>query len=374
MSAAYLSPIFNGWQFLTDQGVVLGGGKIYSWVAGSTTPSPTYTDSTGAVPNTNPILLNSAGRMPQEVWLPIGVATKFTVTDANNVALVPGTYDNIRGLGDPYFNTVIGEWIQGTPPTYVNSFTFSVAGNQTSTYPAGRRVQMIITGSTLYGSVQSSIFTTSTAVVVTLDSGALNGSLSSVLYGFLNSTNVSYPGLFPNGLNVSGVSSFGSIGATDISANSVTGQVIYAQDHFIGPTQGITDGSNAATGIVGEYQTHQNLSVPVTNGAGTNITSITLSAGDWDIGGSARFTPAASTSVTEETMSWSTSSGGIGSLGAAIVEQTTAYVPGSNYKVKTMPVIRLSINSTTTFYMNAYCTFTISTMDCSGYIWARRVR
>lgn len=53
----YLRP-----QFFDDNGDPLAGGKLYSFVAGTTTPAATYTDYTGVTPNTNPVILDSAGR------------------------------------------------------------------------------------------------------------------------------------------------------------------------------------------------------------------------------------------------------------------------------------------------------------------------
>ena len=52
-----LSPIGNGFQFLTTTGLPLSGGYLYTYQAGSSTALATYTDSTGAIANTNPCLL-----------------------------------------------------------------------------------------------------------------------------------------------------------------------------------------------------------------------------------------------------------------------------------------------------------------------------
>lgn len=71
-------------QFLDAAGVPLAGGKLYTYVAGTTTPQATYTDSTGATPNSNPVVLDSRGEA--NVWL--GEATyKFKLTDANDVEI-----------------------------------------------------------------------------------------------------------------------------------------------------------------------------------------------------------------------------------------------------------------------------------------------
>ena len=85
-------------QFFTNTGAVLTGGKLYSYLAGTTTPATTYTTSAGNVARTNPIILDAAGRVPGsgEIWLTNGVSYKFVLEDANNVLIA--TYDNISGI------------------------------------------------------------------------------------------------------------------------------------------------------------------------------------------------------------------------------------------------------------------------------------
>ena len=68
-----------GAQFFDDNGNPLTGGKVYTYAAGTTTPLATYTTSTGAVANTNPIILDAAGRTPNEIWLIAGTLYKFIV-------------------------------------------------------------------------------------------------------------------------------------------------------------------------------------------------------------------------------------------------------------------------------------------------------
>jgi hypothetical protein len=98
MPAVKLSPVGNAQQWFTNAGIILSGGKINTYLAGTTTPTATYTDNTGNTPNPNPIILDSSGRVPQEIWLPTGQSYKFVVTDSNNNPI--GTYDNISGLND----------------------------------------------------------------------------------------------------------------------------------------------------------------------------------------------------------------------------------------------------------------------------------
>jgi len=94
--AVNLSPIGNGQQFFDNTGLPLNGGLIYTYQAGSTTPLATYTDINGTIANSNPIVLDSSGRPPNEVWLTYGFFYKFVVKTSAGVTL--GTYDNIYGI------------------------------------------------------------------------------------------------------------------------------------------------------------------------------------------------------------------------------------------------------------------------------------
>lgn len=76
-----------GWQFFDDNGVPLSGGKLYTYAAGTTTPAATYTNSTGNTPNANPIVLDSAGRVADEVWLTYNAAYKFVLKTAQDVEI-----------------------------------------------------------------------------------------------------------------------------------------------------------------------------------------------------------------------------------------------------------------------------------------------
>ena len=91
-----LAPIGNGFQFFDANGRPLNGGFLYTYLAGSTTPASTYTTNTGTISNTNPIVLGSDGRPPQEIWLTSGTSYKFVLTDNSYVTI--GTYDNLYGI------------------------------------------------------------------------------------------------------------------------------------------------------------------------------------------------------------------------------------------------------------------------------------
>ena len=94
MPAVSLS-IFGGVgaQFFDNSGVPLAGGKIYTYEAGTSTPLATYTSSSGNTAHTNPIVLDSAGRVPGgEIWNALQLY-KFVLKTSAEVLLA--TYDNV---------------------------------------------------------------------------------------------------------------------------------------------------------------------------------------------------------------------------------------------------------------------------------------
>ena len=91
-----LSPIGGAAaQFFDNNGNPLSGGKLYTYAAGTTTPLASYTTSAGNVPHTNPIIFDSAGRVPGgQIWLTDGsVNYKFLLETSFSVLV--GTFDNI---------------------------------------------------------------------------------------------------------------------------------------------------------------------------------------------------------------------------------------------------------------------------------------
>lgn len=103
--AVNLSPIAGAAaQFFDNSGNILTGGKLYTYDAGTTTPAPTYADSSGATAQPNPIILNAAGRVPDsgEIWLANSISYKFVLKDANEVLI--GTYDNLVGINSNFVN------------------------------------------------------------------------------------------------------------------------------------------------------------------------------------------------------------------------------------------------------------------------------
>jgi hypothetical protein len=86
--------------FTTSNGTPLAGGKIYTYIAGTTTPKVTYTDSTQVTANANPVILDSRGQA--NIWLKALEGYKVVVQ--NSAGVVQWTTDNIivSGSGTAY--------------------------------------------------------------------------------------------------------------------------------------------------------------------------------------------------------------------------------------------------------------------------------
>jgi len=101
--AVNLSPVGGvAAQFFDNSGNVLTGGKLYTYLAGTTTPAVTYTTAAGTIAWSNPIVLDAAGRVSGsgEIWLTDALQYKFILRDTNDVLIA--TYDNITGVNSNF--------------------------------------------------------------------------------------------------------------------------------------------------------------------------------------------------------------------------------------------------------------------------------
>jgi len=114
MPTAALTPAPKA-QFFAASGVPLVNGRLYSYVAGTTTPLATYVDSTGMTQNTNPVILDSRGEA--NVWLTNGVLYKLALHDATNALI--WTVDNVSVISDGIFSGPVA----GTTGTFSGALT-----------------------------------------------------------------------------------------------------------------------------------------------------------------------------------------------------------------------------------------------------------
>lgn len=146
----------------------------------------------------------------------------------------------------------------------------------------------------------------------------------------------------------------------------------------LGQIAGEPSNGNASAGNIGEYISSTVLvgaAVGLTSGIPVNVTSISLTAGDWDVWGLIDFNPTATTTSTQFIAWISTVSatfptqpnGGalsrlVGSFGAQALTDLSA-----GFK-------RLSLSGTTTVYLSGLQSFAVSTSSAYGFIGARRAR
>jgi hypothetical protein len=149
MTVVYLSPIGNGFNFATTGWLPLTEGKLYTYLAGTTTPQATYTTADADTQNANPIILGVDGRPPYEIWFVQGVRYKFLLTDSLDNPIQ--TYDDLTGINDTSFGdccpkigtatTANGQDFTATFPADINEWTdgltlyVSFLANQTVNAP-----------------------------------------------------------------------------------------------------------------------------------------------------------------------------------------------------------------------------------------------
>lgn len=172
-----LSPVFNGVQFFDQEGDPLSGGKIFSYEAGSfSVQKTTYTTTEGDVANSNPIVLDSSGRMPTDIWLISGEAYNLVLTRSDGVTVFTSV-DDIVGI-KPSPPVVGGSAISvvWTPsvsaPTYVGPTQILIPDNELTNFAVGNRVRIELADSVVYATVTASTFTSpNTIVTLAMDTG-----------------------------------------------------------------------------------------------------------------------------------------------------------------------------------------------------------
>ena len=174
MATGYLCPVGLILQAFTDQGVVLSGGKIYTYTAGTTTPVTTYTASNLSVANTNPIILQSNGRLPASVWVPSGTVVKMVLQDSAGNTISGGTVDNLPAINDVS---------TGSLATLAVSGAATVGGTLTVTGAVAANGGLTVAGtSTLTGAttINGSASTPRVAVAFSATAMTVNCALSNV--------------------------------------------------------------------------------------------------------------------------------------------------------------------------------------------------
>jgi hypothetical protein len=159
---------------------------------------------------------------------------------------------------------------------------------------------------------------------------------------------------------------------TFVGIQSFSGQLI---------GKGTATNDSAATGYIGEYVSSSIVigsALALTSNNINNMTSISLTAGDWDISATLIFSGDAATNTTRlvgqisntalsingESPGFSIVNYGVGGLLAYAVDSISVPIAPT----------RVSLSSTTTMYLCVLATFSISTSKVFGSMCARRIR
>jgi hypothetical protein len=140
--------------------------------------------------------------------------------------------------------------------------------------------------------------------------------------------------------------------------------------------KGTTLADNAVAGAVGEVisSTVAAIATGLTTATPLNVTSIALTAGDWDVYGSFVITGAATTSFTIAQSGMNITTATLPATNLLSFMAGSAFVPGGTLTADNVPTQRINVSVATTVYLVAQSTFTVSTAGAGGTLLARRVR
>jgi len=183
-----------------------------------------------------------------------------------------------------------------------------------------------------------------------------------------------------------------------VIASSPTGDVTLSLPQSIATTSDVTFGSvafspttkgivgtatnnNASAGYVGEFISSNiaaGSATSLTTNTPKNITSISLTAGDWDVWGNATFIYNAATEVSNCVCAINSTSAALPDDSLFAIMQLGNAAAGVTLAVTQLglcaPSRRFSLSGTTTIYIVAQSSFVTNTGSVCGGIYARRVR
>jgi hypothetical protein len=168
----------------------------------------------------------------------------------------------------------------------------------------------------------------------------------------------------------------GALPATFVTSfKSRTGAITPAQgDYTSDLIPGTTTNNNATAGNIGELISSSVSSISLTTNTPKDFTSISLTAGDWDVSAGVTFNGSSNPSVTD---TWASIN---------LVTATPVNTAGQAFRTRgftmtdpsisgVMGPVRMSLSSTTTIFMSGQATFSTGTFGVTTAILrARRVR
>lgn len=179
------------------------------------------------------------------------------------------------------------------------------------------------------------------------------------------------------GVNNGLFSIFNSAGAAslftvDDSGNAaIGGSLIY---NSAAGAKGTAIADNANTGSIGEYITATGTAVSMTTATPANVTSISLTAGDWDVWGNIEFDPTGTTVLNNAQCSIGVTSATLASAPNKSFSSNPSGLGTGITLTQIPPMQRINVSATTTVFLVAQAGFNTSTLTTTGIIQARRRR
>jgi len=153
---------------------------------------------------------------------------------------------------------------------------------------------------------------------------------------------------------------------------------ILTNTRYQGVITGVANGTNAAAGNVGEILSATSSAITLTTNSWANLTSITLTPGDWLVWGGISFAPNATASITELLGAISTVNNNWNALPTGnFREFFAAIVPTQNRTlIRPISSVRYNVTANTTIFLNTQAVFagTTPSLTATGTITAQRFR
>jgi hypothetical protein len=250
---------FTKSQFFDNNGRPCVGCKLFSYSAGTTTPLLTYRDSAGVIPNTNPIVMDAAGRA--DVWM-TPVAYKFIMQTSAGVTLwsednISSANNTLLGLNNIWTgqNTWNNTAIFNSSVTFNSGFTSSGPNNMSG----GGILDGTFTGTPVFSGVPS--FSNGFSSTTGTFSGQITSTLATGTPPFVISSTTQVNNLNAGLLNGCTWAIPCPLGSTTPNTASVTTLLANSFTLAGGTPQVATQGSD----------NHLMTAGMITGGAGTNV-------------------------------------------------------------------------------------------------------
>lgn len=162
----------------------------------------------------------------------------------------------------------------------------------------------------------------------------------------------------------------GIAGLQGVAGISQSGLSLYFDEREDAYSEAISQHAPVNPLILGQLISNSATAVSLTTATQANITSISLTEGDWDVFGNIEFLPAGTTPITTTIAGISTVSATFGAFNT-VTSLAVAFFTGANQYIPT-PIVQISVSTTTTVYLVGLANFSVSTCTANGAITARR--